>query len=389
MSFWSLRGAIDSLLRLIAFPFFLGAAVLGLLRSYLRSQPLERRQIRWVVLGGIIVAVAQLVNVAALLGRCPVHLGRASRMITQLGVPAGVLVSVLAYGWLDVDRLISATASYTLVGLAVLGGALALIPRLAHAGAPLLGLDVSTGQWALTLALIGAAIPVHQFLRPRIDRRLFAERHAAHARPRAAARRSRPCDERGGADPPAAASASMRCSRRSRSPSTPGRRRRSRRSSCAGGRRRPPSSATRRCLHTLARRARPLAADASELDAFDRAALETLGIAVVVPIRRGETIVAITCLGRKRSGDIYTPEELAHLMAVANRCSEMLRKLGDEVVIREAREMQQALRRYVPGAVADELDGGRALEAAEREVTVLFVDMRGYTSFSSSSTGMA
>jgi adenylate cyclase len=43
--------------------------------------------------------------------------------------------------------------------------------------------------------------------------------------------------------------------------------------------------------------------------------------------------------------------------------------------------MQQALRRYVPGAVADELDGGRALEPGEREVTVLFVDMRGYTSF--------
>src|SRR5262249_22652249 len=119
----------------------------------------------------------------------------------------------------------------------------------------------------------------------------------------------------------------------------------------------------------------------TELDAFDRAALETLGTAVVVPTRQGETIVAITCLGGKRSGDIYTPEEVAHLMAVANRCSEVLTRLGDEVVLREAREMQQALRRYVPGAVAAEIDGGRALDDAERVVSVLFVDMRGYTSF--------
>jgi adenylate cyclase len=101
-----------------------------------------------------------------------------------------------------------------------------------------------------------------------------------------------------------------------------------------------------------------------------------------VPTRRGETVVAFTCLGPKRSGDIYTPEEIAYLTAVANRCSEVLVRLEDEVVIREARELQRSLRRYVPGAVAAEIDGGRDLESAELEVSVLFVDMRGYTSFS-------
>jgi adenylate cyclase len=41
--------------------------------------------------------------------------------------------------------------------------------------------------------------------------------------------------------------------------------------------------------------------------------------------------------------------------------------------------MQSALRRYVPGAVAERVLAGDALEPAEREVTVLFVDLRGYT----------
>jgi hypothetical protein len=244
-----------------------------------------------------------------------------------------------------------------------------------------LGLDASTGQWALTLALVGAAFPAHQFLRPRIDRRLFEERHARMlgleqlledlGRTTSLEDLTRLCGERLDA---LFAPESIAVYARQETAFTP---------IFVRGRAAPPAfEADSPLLHTLSRRTRPLAADAPELDAFDRAALETLGTALVLPIRQGEAIVALTCLGRKRSGDIYTSEEIAHLMAIAGRCSEMLVKLGDEVVIREAREMQQALRRYVPGAVAAELDGGRALEPAEREVTVLFVDMRGYTSFS-------
>ena len=41
----------------------------------------------------------------------------------------------------------------------------------------------------------------------------------------------------------------------------------------------------------------------------------------------------------------------------------------------------ERLRAYVPGAVARELAEGADLEAGEREITVLFVDLRGYTSF--------
>jgi class 3 adenylate cyclase len=39
------------------------------------------------------------------------------------------------------------------------------------------------------------------------------------------------------------------------------------------------------------------------------------------------------------------------------------------------------LRRYVPGSIAEEIVGGGSLEEGEREVTVLFVDVRGYTGF--------
>ena len=43
--------------------------------------------------------------------------------------------------------------------------------------------------------------------------------------------------------------------------------------------------------------------------------------------------------------------------------------------------MQEELRRYVPGAIARGLDAGEDLEPREQAVTVLFVDIRGYTSY--------
>jgi class 3 adenylate cyclase len=44
--------------------------------------------------------------------------------------------------------------------------------------------------------------------------------------------------------------------------------------------------------------------------------------------------------------------------------------------------MQESLRRYVPGAVAGALASGKELAPSVREVAVMFVDIRGYTSYS-------
>ena len=124
--------------------------------------------------------------------------------------------------------------------------------------------------------------------------------------------------------------------------------------------------------------------DPAALSPFDRAALETLGGEVVVPVRRDEALPAFLCLGAKRSGDVYTPTDLSLLAAIAGKVSTELRRFDQEQTIREGREMQEALRRYVPGAVADQLSVGGAPAAGEREVSVLFVDLRGYTGFAES-----
>jgi class 3 adenylate cyclase len=141
-------------------------------------------------------------------------------------------------------------------------------------------------------------------------------------------------------------------------------------------------------ITTLQERTTPLAAErwtarrSTALTPFERAAIETLDVAVLVPFHRGPDLVAFSCLGPKRSGDIYTPTDLAWLGAVAGKVSDRLLALDATAVAEQAHAMREALRRYVPGAVAARLASGQDIEAGEREVTVLFVDIRGYTGFS-------
>jgi adenylate cyclase len=118
------------------------------------------------------------------------------------------------------------------------------------------------------------------------------------------------------------------------------------------------------------------------LSAFDRATLETMAAAVVVPVRQRGQLVAFLCLGPKQSGDIYTTTDLALLTAVANVVSSQLDRIDLEDLVREARAMQRELRRFVPGAVARQVETGGDLEPRERSVSVLFVDIRGYSTYS-------
>jgi adenylate cyclase len=65
--------------------------------------------------------------------------------------------------------------------------------------------------------------------------------------------------------------------------------------------------------------------------------------------------------------------------------AELLRFDRDEL-IRHGQQMQDSLRRYVPGAVAEELASAKELRSSKREVSVLFVDIRGYSSLSDART---
>ena len=363
------------------------------LRAYRAAYAVRRRQIRWIVLGfygavGPQTLVFSLVFIDGLLGGSR---GFGALLLPSfcfgILLPLSILVAIVRFNLFDVDRLLSAAASYNIVLVALVGAGLVIVPFLGELSSSLLGVDPRVGQVALSLALAAVVVPLHQRLRPRIDRAFFKERHALDhgiadlLRSLSACENARALTRRVGEEL----------------------HRLLRPEACvvyAGGgesfapifvegRGVPPAFAAGSPLvATLRERHKPLALsatgrkpDAADLGPFDRAALAALEAEVVVPVRRDETLLAFLCLGPKRSGDVYTSTDLSHLASVAEAVSSQLRRFDQEEVIREGQAMQESLRRYVPGAVAEQLASGAELAPAEREVSVLFVDLRGYTRF--------
>jgi adenylate cyclase len=363
------------------------ALLTAMVSCHRRSNALERRQLRWVGLGfGVSLFTTTLAfSLHALaLPEAWVRAGFSIMNVCLAAVPLGVLVAVVWYDWLDVDRIISAaTTSATIAGV-LLATLFSAMPVLASGVGSAIGADPGTAQTLVAVGLAAVLVPGYRLLHPRLDRALFAGHYAfeqggarllaeiadadevdslfewigsrldALLRPESiAVYRSeggvfRPVHARAAPAPPAL-------------------------------------PADGPLFSALAARAAPVAAprwsEAREAhaDPLARAALETLGAALVLPLRSADALAGFVSLGPKRSGDIYTRTELALLTAVAARISERFVERGERALRQEAEASQQALRRFVPGVVADRVVRGQDVPAGEREVTLLFVDLRGYT----------
>ena len=119
----------------------------------------------------------------------------------------------------------------------------------------------------------------------------------------------------------------------------------------------------------------------ARLGAFQRAVVETLDAPLVVPVRHDGELLAFLCLGPKRSGDVYAATEVALIALVADKLSSELLRLEQTALLHESEARDERLRRYVPGTLADRLEEGQQLDVGETEVSVLFVDLRGYSSY--------
>ena len=73
---------------------------------------------------------------------------------------------------------------------------------------------------------------------------------------------------------------------------------------------------------------------ASHLTPFERATLEELEVQVVAPVRDRQGLGGFFCLGRKRSGDVFTSSDVAWLATVAERVSTELQRFEGPAVLR-------------------------------------------------------
>jgi class 3 adenylate cyclase len=376
---------------------YLVAILVRISFAYRREDILGRRQIRWVVFGfyGALAPALTLMGLELLDrllfgGWVRFYPWVFPSLIFAVMIPLSFLIAIVRYNLFDVDRLLSAAASYNAVVAMIVAAGLVLVPWFGERSAAWLGLDPRVGQAALSLALAAVVVPAQQRLRPRIEGVFFKERHALDHGIGELLHSLASCD-----NPHALTERVGSEVARLLRPET-----------CVvyargsdafapifvEGRGVPPAfEADSPLVAALAKRSKPLAfspagrkPDAAELGPFDRAALEALEAEVVAPMRIGESLLAFLCLGPKRSGDVYTSTDLSHLGALAEAVSARLMLFDQAQLLRQSEEMQESLRRYVPGAVADQLASGAEPPSAERDVSVLFVDVRGYTSFAES-----
>jgi class 3 adenylate cyclase len=379
--------------------FLVGAALLALVgfgvawplaltQVYRRAGPLGRRQLKWILYGQYVGSLPiAFVYLAELLGLWSEwrEVYFAVAMVTAAAIPLGALVAIVFYQFLDIDRLFGATLSYSVLAVVGITLLLGLVPTASRAASEAMGIDATQGQLLLAVGIAIVLVPTQRAVRPRIDGMLFPERVTLEqgfeqllgeiaACTDATELMTTMAERFDALLRPVSAVTYVRAGDVFAPVVVRGR------NAVA-----PPFSVRSSLIAALDGRTGPLAAErwtarrTQSLTPFERAAIETLDVAVLLPIRRGADLIGFSCLGPKRSGDIYTPTDLALLGAVAGRISDRFLSLESAALSDKAHATQEALRRYVPGAVARRVVDGQDLAAEEREVSVLFVDIRGYS----------
>jgi len=370
---------------------FIATVLAVLTYNFRRATPLGRRQLKWVVLGFYIGTVPVLLaDVVTAVEPALWWLHEAAAMAEVL-IPVCVLVAIVRANYFDIDHLITGTAVYSFLSVLLMAAVLTVVPQLARVASAATDLDPRTGQLVLSIMVAASLVPGQRYLRPQVERLLFRERHAlkegvdellhelsAADRPEALLTlageriadlvRPEACIiyaplgevfapvfargmERHGSPPALAADAAVIAALRARTAPLD--------------------------LEQWAPRR-----DGTAMGREERIALARLRAAVLLPVHRSGALAAAVCLAHKRSGDIYTTTDLALLAAVADKVSTELLRFDTAEILRQERAMGEALRRYVPEPVAARLSRGQSIEGGEREVSVLFVDIRGYTTYS-------
>jgi class 3 adenylate cyclase len=352
-------------------------------RNYRCADAIGRRQVRWVLLGvHVALAPVLLGNLAAMMRPDLVDWWNASQAFL-IAIPISILIAATRSNLLDVDRVISGAASYTILLLVFVASVSALTPWLAGEVSTRAGVEAMPVELAAYAVVAVGLMRFEPRLRERLERVFFAERHALQVGIDRLLREL--------ADAPDAKRLTTLVGERLDALLRP--------SACViyargehafapvfarGSAVTPHFGLDSALLHDLAVRisAVDLERDVAltrHLDAADAAILGSLAAALLIPIPHGGQLAAFVALGPKRSGDIYTATDRALLGLVGASTSASLARFGGEALLEEALDLQTRLRQYVPASIAKRLAQGRSPEAGERIVSVLFADLRGYT----------
>jgi signal transduction histidine kinase len=283
----------------------IGIGVLGW--NYLHAWPAGKRRLRWILLGLALGSLPVIVAGAAALvlpGWVGLRLAFAAGFLASVIWMMGAVLAVVRDNAFDVDRLIGATAAWSLAVAGGVAGIAIAVPAVSAGLSKGFGLDPTTTRLALAAVLGALVIPLGARLRPHVDRILFPGRLALHEGAAELADALARCASPG--ELLERASRGMAALFDARGVAIYTREGSSLRLRRAEGIEPPPVLGDREALAT---RVHPRNAP-PELEP---------SAALVVPVRPGGRVESLVALGAKRSGDIYTTNDATILAGIAAR----------------------------------------------------------------------
>jgi hypothetical protein len=294
-------------------------------RAYRRSDALGRRQLRWLMWGAY-AAFVPIIVASAFTASDPrlFWLFIGSQATVSL-FPLAILAAIVRTNLFDIDRLISGTASYSiLVILLALGGEVFFEPLAAWV-ASAVGFDPGAGQVAFVVVLAAALIPAQRTWRPYVDRVFFAEgRSLATSVEKLLEEISDAADARavmqraGAGIERAFRPEFVAIYEHTGEVFEP--------TYLAGSGEFPAVPADGQGIRMLESKLTPIHLDPRGVSptSADRIAPLVSGASVIVPLLPEGALTAFVGIGPKRSGDVYTPTDLSLLSAVAHAVSARL-----------------------------------------------------------------
>ena len=258
-------------------------------------------------------------------------------------IPIVLLSRIVTHGLFDVDRVLSAAATYTLLVTVAFGALLGLMPSIALGLSATTGVSNGSAQMLASFALALAFIPANRWLRPRVEMFFFPERQEFAMGIESLRRQLETCNN-------TTAVLVELCSELNRLLRTTSSSAYARSgnvfyecfSKGAGARERgasellinaeTPSNALREITSAVVLKGAGL----TPFDPAYRDELTRLGFHVLLPIKRSGELEGFLCLGEKGSGGDYSEVEISLLTAIADRASARLEQfvaaqLADEV----------------------------------------------------------
>lgn len=260
-------------------------------------------------------------------------------------IPIVLASRMVTHQLFDVDRVLSAAATYTLIVTIAFAALLGLMPSLALAISALTGVSTGVAQALSSAALALALIPGNRWLRPRVEAFFFPERQAFAAGIERLRARLETCESAAGVLTELGVEID-RLLRLSRSIAYL--KRANEFYECFSNVAHPEFGDARRFeaiidaetpTRALSGLSSAVSLRGSQQPPFDetyRHELVELGFHVLLPIQRSGELEGFLCLGEKGSGGEYSEVELSLLTAAADRAAARLeafaaRRLANEV----------------------------------------------------------